>query len=101
MRLLFITLLFASCCTFSVEQAPEENEQPGSELCAQACEVLEDFDCKLSYDVVDNGQVLSCLDRCIKEHRDGYFWNTECLINISKCEDINDKCRSIYKAYLQ
>ena len=60
--------------------------QPGEDLCGQACDNLKQLSC-----TIDN-----CLSKCIEDHRNGYFWNTYCLINIETCDEIQLECKSIF-----
>jgi len=91
-------LVFVGCraCYSPREPEPVIVEQPGKDLCDEACEHMSTLDdggpCDEATDIVlkDGGKV-SCVEFCIYQHDNGIFWNTKCLTTIVACSEV-EKC---------
>lgn len=105
----------APCCSPSKDPEPVIRPQPGEELCPAVCshigpvtpETPDALGCEEGTPVPvsaggtvecepDAGvkECISCVEFCIEQHRNGIFWNTECLLTIGACEQIETVCNN-------
>jgi len=89
----------------SGDPAPHVTPVTGAELCDEACAKMrimplypdaapEAFACEESLNYNDgDGGIITCEMDCIQGHKDGVFWNTECIVNtITYCSEIEPVC---------
>lgn len=94
----FLLIMFLTACSAAdFSSAPQE--QPGKEYCGAACDNLIKLGCDLGKPITDDGSVIDCYERCDKEHKEGYFWNAYCLMDIDACYKIDSYCKPIYKKH--
>lgn len=96
--MLAIFLIILSCSVERIDNMSPP-QQPGIEYCVEACDNLISLDCDLGKPFIDDKKTLSCYDKCNIEHKEGYFWNTYCLMDIDSCDKVDNYCKSIYKKY--
>jgi hypothetical protein len=87
------------------DPAPVIVQQPGSELCDEACYAMntklhardagpDAAGCPEGDDIVmPDGGVTTCENFCLYQHENGIYWNNECIINnINYCDEIETIC---------
>lgn len=96
-----LILLFFSGCSFQADSSSGGglNEQPGREFCVEACDNLINLGCDLGKSIIYNDKIYNCYARCGDEHKEGFFWNTYCLMDIDSCDKIESYCKSMYRKY--
>ena len=114
MKRILLVLSFMVCgcaCSSQNDPAPVIRPQPGSELCEQACDHIGPggLNCAEGLPVLlppdEQGTVecepdagvkecISCTEFCVEQHRSGIYWNTECILNVSTCEQIESVCNN-------
>lgn len=112
--LVVVMLATSGCaCTSNVEPAPVIRPQPGADLCDEVCahigpaseQTPNALGCEegLPVAVNDGGTVecepdagglgcISCVEFCVEQHSNGIYWNTECILKITECEQIETVC---------
>ena len=39
-------------------------------------------------------ECISCTEFCLQQHKDGIFWNTECILKTATCDEIESVCNN-------
>jgi hypothetical protein len=106
--LLLVSLAFGCACSSqNSDPAPVIRPQPGAEHCAAVAAHIgpDGLNCEegLPVPVNDAGTVecepdagsLECIsleEFCVEQHQKGIYWNTECMMNVATCEEIETVC---------
>jgi len=89
-KTIIFSLVLLLGCSVPYKDNIFDDQQPGIENCYAACQNIQSLDCW-------GNKAQTCEIDCENEHAEGYFWNTECLLNINSCEEIVSVCKSIIK----
>lgn len=80
------------------EPDPHITPVPGADKCSVACAHMgtagpDGGACEeaLPITLADGGTV-SCTDFCRYQHANGVYWNTDCLMQVKFCSDIEKVC---------
>jgi len=103
MREVFL-LLVLGCWGCGAESMPEPPPhivpQPGEDKCISACAHMETAGpdggaCEESQPIqLKDGGTVTCSEFCRYQHQNGVFWNTECLLTVKTCEEIETVCNT-------
>jgi len=95
------------CAVQSGDPAPVIRPQPGAELCGEVAAHIgpDGLNCPegLPVPVNDEGTTecepdagaLECIsleEFCVEQHQKGIYWNTECMVQITDCAEIETVC---------
>jgi len=98
MKYAWALVIICSCCGGSGEPEPHVTPVPGAEKCGEACAHMaiiapDGGPCEESQPVITaDGGTISCEEFCIYQHDNGVYWNTDCLTQITTCEEIETVC---------
>jgi hypothetical protein len=114
-----VTTLLLVCCVGCAgggvtEPKPAIRQQDGGELCKQACDHMASLACEEGAPVPAPPDILACDSGCPEltscdldggvaecvtctwfcqyQHNNGVRWNTECLVGIQSCDEIESVC---------
>jgi len=91
-------LVSATCGPDPEDPKPHVRPVPGAELCDEACARMaavgpDGGACEEGGPVaMPDGGSISCTEFCVYQHDNGVYWNTECLVAISECSEIEAVC---------
>lgn len=95
LSLIFAATLLFACAGPGEDPAPHVTPVCGIELCGEACTHMAELGCEEGTPVeLPDGGSMSCSEFCQYEHENGVYWNTECIVSITTCEQIESKCNT-------